>query len=228
MRFAALSGKTEDYLLPILESFLKDVHLQSVLCRQIPDDDVDFYGDATFAEHFDRYKEDAFKVCRMTMDENDEDLNPTEFFKAFTLGIIYQVIKRCSRNRTDKIRIMDYVLSVIDIDSSVDGNYIFKYMEDLQREDTSMLAAMMHIFTDIEDDNPAGWTILARGSGTYNLKTKQDIKVVQEAINFIIGIENDLAEKFPMSGFGQIASGYAKDVMEIINKDIDENVTIVE
>ena len=227
MRFAALSGKTEDYLLPILEKFLKDVHLQSALCRQLPDDEVDFYGDTAFVEHFSKYKEDAYKVCRMTMDEDDEDLNPRGFFSAFTLGIIYQVIKRCTRRREDKVKIIDDVLAQVDTDSTVDGAYIFKYMEDLQGEETSMLAAMMHIFTDLEDGNPAGWIMLTRASGTYNLKTGKDVKSVQEAINFIIGMENYLVGKYPMSGFGQIASDYAKKIMEIINRDIDENMTIV-
>ncbi len=228
MRFAALSGKTESYLLEILEKFLRDVHLQAELCRQIPEDDVDFYGDASFVEHFNRFKEDAYRVCRMTMDENDDTLNPTEFFKAFTLGIIYQVVRRCTRNRTDKIRIIDDVLAQVDIDGKVDGDYIFKYMEDFHGEETSMLAYMMHLFTDLEDRKPMGWIMLTRASGTYNLETKKNIRAVQEAMNFIIGMENYLTDKYPMSGFGQIASEYSKEVAEIINQDIDENVEIVD
>ncbi len=228
MRFAALSGNTEEYLLTILEEFIKNVHLQSDLCRQVPNDVVDFYGDAPFIDHFKRYKDDTYKACNLTMDEDDENLNPKDFFRSFTLGIIYQVISRSTRSRQDKIKIIDDVLSIVDIDAGVDGAYIFKYMEDLQGEETSMLAAMMHILTDIEDGNPAGWIILTRGSGTYNLQTKKDNNAVTEAVNFIIGMENYLADKYPMSGFGEIASKYSKRVIEIINKDIDENVTIVD
>lgn len=228
MRFSALNGEPEDRLLSVLEIFLVNVHAQAELCRGEPDDDIDFYGDSTFVEHFEKYKEDTFKVCRMTMDEDEENLNPRDFFQSFTLGIIYQVIKRCTRKREDKIKIIDDVLNQIDTGASVDGAYIFRYMEDLQGEQTSMLAAMMHILTDIEDGNPAGWIILTRGSGTYNLNTKEDIRAVQEAMNFIIGMENYLVDKYPMSGFGQIASDYSKEVVEIINRDIDENVNIVD
>jgi len=227
MRFAAMSGKTEDYLLAILEKFLLSVHLQADLCRQAPDEVIDFYGDAPFTDHFKTYKENTYKVCRMTMDENDEELNPLNFFTAFSMGIIYQVIRRCTRNRADKIKIMDDVLEKVDIDTEVDGAYIFKYMEDLHGEETSMLAAMAHIFTDIEEDNPVGWIILTRGLGTYNLRTHEEMNAVQDALNFIIGMENYLADKYPMSGFGLIASDYGKKVMEIINRDIDQNMTIV-
>ena len=48
------------------------------------------------------------------------------------------------------------------------------------------------------------------------------------AINFLIGMENYLERKYPMSGFGEIASDYARNVLRLINKDIDETVTIFE
>ena len=226
MRFAAMNGQMPDALLSILENFFKDVQVQSVLCRQVPDDEVDFYGDSPFVEHFNKFKEEAYKVCRHTMDEDDEDLNPTNVFQGVTLGGIYQVVSRSSRNRADKIRMTDDILSQIDTGSSVDGAYIFKYMEDLHGEETSMLAAMMHMFTDVE--KPMGWIILTRAGGTYNLDTKKKVQTLQEGFNFLIGMENYLSDKYPMSGFGTIASDYAKKVMEIVGNDIDENVTIVD
>lgn len=228
MRFSVLNGESEERLLDVLKAFLVNVHGQSELCREAPNDVIDFYGDITFVEHYEKYKKDTYKVCRMTMDENDEQLNPTEFFRAFTLGIIYQVIKRCTCNRQDKIKIFDDVLSLVYTEANIDGAYIFKYMEDFQGKETTMLAAMMHIFTDLEDGNPAGWLILSRCSGTYNLNTGEEIKAVQEAVNFIIGMENYLVDKYPMSGFGKIAADYSKAILEILNKDIDENVTIVD
>lgn len=228
MRFAAISGKAEAYLLEVLSVFYNDVHNQSAMCRLLPDDTIDLFGDAPFIEHFNRFKEDTFKVCRMTMDEDDEDLNPRDFFQGFSLGIIYQVVKRCTRNRADKIIIMDDILPQIETGSKVDGAYIFTYMEDYDLNNTSMLAAMMHVFTDLEGGNPSGWIMLTRFSGTYNLQTGKDIHAVEEAMNFIIGLENYLADKYPMSGFGDIASRYAGEVANIINLDIEKNVTIVE
>lgn len=141
--------------------------------------------------------------------------------------IIYQVVKRCTRNRADKIKIMDDILPQIETGSKVDGAYIFTYMEDYDLNNTSMLAAMMHVFTDLEGGNPSGWIMLTRFSGTYNLQTGKDIHAVEEAMNFIIGLENYLADKYPMSGFGDIASKYAAKIADIINLDIKKNVTIV-
>lgn len=229
MRFSAVSHGLSATILPVFETFVKSIHIQSELCRLEPNDIVDFYGDASFLEHFRKYKEDTYKVCNMCIDEPDEDFNPDMFFKAFTYGILYQVVRRCLRNRDDKIRIMDDVLAQIDMGySTVDGKYIFNYMETSPEEETTMLAYMMHTFTDIEDDKPMGWILIARFSGTYNLKTGESVYGVQEATNFIIGVENYLADKYPMSGFGDIATKYAKKVADIINKDIDENVTIVD
>jgi hypothetical protein len=228
MRFAAINGQMPDELLSILENFLKDVQTQAILCRQVPNDEVDFFGDAPFVEHFNKFKEDAYKVCNYTMDENDEDMNPTSLFQGVCLGGIYQVIKRCTRNRIDKIKMTDDVLSQIDVGTFVDGEYIFKYMEDLHDDDTTMLAWSMHIFTDLEDKNPVGWILLNRLGGTYNLETKKSVRTLQEGMNFLIGMENYLSDKYPMSGFGQIASDYAQDVLELVEKDMDENMTIVD
>lgn len=228
MRFAAISHKDMDYLMPLMKRFVEAVHIQADLCRAEPDDMVDFYGDQTFLEHFQKYKYSVFTVCNHTMDPKDEDLNPVEFFKAFTIGIIYQVIRKCTRSRSDKIMIMDDILNQCDVGAKVDGAYVFKYMEDLQGEDTSMLAAMAQIFTDPDVNDCVGWVMLTRGSGTYNLDTHKDINPVQDAINFIIGMENYLVDKYPMSGFGNIAPAYARLVMDIINMDIDMNVTIVD
>ncbi len=220
MRFAALSGKTEGYLLVILKQFLEDVHYQSGMCRLLPDDTIDIYGDNSFMDHFYIYKQETLKVCRMTMDENDEDLNPTLFFKAFTLGLVYQIIRRGTRNRKDKISIMDKILSMIDLDSSIDGNYIFKYMEDYHGEDTTMIAYMMHLYTDLEGDSPLGWNLLLRASGTYNLKTRKDVIAIEEAINFMIGLDNYLVDNYPMSGFGDIALNYAAKAMDYIGIEL--------
>ena len=229
MRFSAVSHGLSEAILPTFEAFIKSVHIQSELCRLEPNDIVDFYGDLPFVEHFSKAKEEIYKVCNMCMEEPDEDLNPDQFFRAFIYGILYQVIRRCSRNRDDKIQIMDDVLSKIDMGSAcVDGKYIFKYMEDLHGEETTMLAFMMHTFTDIEDNQPMGWILITRFSGTYNLETGQSVYAVQEATNFIIGVENYLADKYPLSGFGDIATKYARRVADIISKDIDENVTIVD
>lgn len=228
MRFSALSGEMSDNVLTILERFIKNVQAQVVLCRLMPKDEVDFYGDEPFIEHYNKYKIDTIKVCKVLMDEDDEDLNPKDFFEAFTLGIIYQVISRCKRNRDDKIKIINDVLSRIDLDTTVDGVYIFKEMEDRPKDHTSLLAAMMHIHTDVEDRNPVGWILIARACGKYHLQTNIYVKAVQEAINFIVGMENYLSDKYPMSGFGMIAMNYVKIVVDCINKDIDENVTIVD
>lgn len=227
MRFAALSGKAEDYVLKIMEKFLKDVHVQSVLCREIPNEPIDLYGDTSFVEHFNNFKKEAFKVCNYTMDENDEDLNPTNLIQAFSIGVIYQIVSRCSRSRADKVRMTDDILSQVKIGTSVDGNYIFKYMEDEPRNRTSLLAFHAHTFTDINQGEPMGWILLTRFSGTYELGTGENTFVIQEAANFVLGMENYLDKKYPMSGFGQIAVNYNRRVLEIINKDIDENVTIV-
>ncbi len=222
MRFAALSGKTEGYLLVILKQFIEDVHYQADACRALPDDTIDLYGDSSFLDHYEHYKDETLNVCRMTMDENDDDLNPTMFFKTFTLGLIYQVIKRCTRNRKDKIVMMDRVLSMIDIDSSIDGDYVFKYMEDYHGEETTMIAYMMHTFTDLEGGNPVGWNILLRGSGTYNLQTHKDVKAIEEAMNFIIGLENYLSDNYPMSGFGNIATEYASQAMDYMGIEMSK------
>lgn len=229
MHFAALSGKEEDYVLDLLSNFLEKVQIQSVKCRELPDDEIDIYGDEPFVEHFNNFKKDTYAVCNYAMDEDDEDLNPTALFQAFSVGIIYQIIRRCKRSRVDKIKMMDDILSQIDIGISLGGEEIFRDMEDVKSgEYTTMLSFYAHTFTDIVKEEPLGWILITRFSGTYNLDTKKEVFAIKEAINFLIGMENYLERKYPMSGFGEIASDYARNVLRLINKDIDENVTIFE
>ena len=227
MRFAALSGSAENYLLSIMERFLKNVHRQSVLCRQVPEDSVDYFGDAPFMEHFRRYKEETFKVCNLTMSKDEDGLNPDSFFRGFTLGGICQVVKRCNRRQSDKAKMIDDILSKIEMDDEEDGADLIGYMENYEGESGPVLGSLMHVFTDIEGGNPVGWILLARLCGTYGLKTGKNLNPVQEAINFLLGMENYLSDNYPMSGFGKIALKYTGAVMEFVNKDIDENVTIV-
>ena len=227
-RFSALNGEPETRLLVVMKKLFEAVDAQAVLCRQLPADSVDFFGDTSFVEHFNTYKENLYKVCRMTMEEDAENLTPDNFFKAFTLGNIYQVISRCTRNRADKVKMVDDVLAQIDIDTVADGAYIFKYMEDEPKDQTSMLAYMMYAFTDLEDSKAAGWNMICHGNSAYNEANHSDIFVIKDATNFLIGMENYLSDKYPMSGFGDIASKYAKKVSEIILKETGENVGLVD
>lgn len=228
MHFAALNGKEENYVLELLSDFLKKVQIQSVKCRDLPEDVIDVYGDEPFVEHFNKFKKDTYTVCNYAMDEDDEDFNPTTVFQAFSVGIIYQIIRRCKRSREDKIKMMDDILSQVDVGISSKGETIFKYMEDVKSgEYTTMLAFYAHTFTDIEKEEPLGWIMITRFSGTYNLDTKKEIFAIKEAVNFLIGMENYLERKYPMSGYGEIASNYTRTVIKLINKDIDDNVTIV-
>ena len=226
-RYAALSGKVGDYLFEIEKDFLIAVKTQAVMCRQLPDDEVDFYGDAPFVSHFEAFKEDTLRICRLTLDNKGESLSATDFFSAFSLGIVYQIINKCSRKVEDKIVIMDDVLSCIDIDQTVKTADIFKDMQNINPQGEANLAGIMDMFTSLDDGNPVGWILLSRLSGTYNLKTGNNPIAVKEAVNFLLGMENYLIDRFPMSGFGRIATDYTATVMKCINEDIEKNVTIV-
>ena len=229
MRFAALNNNTEKSIMTLLEQFIKDVHLQAYKCRELPNDSVDFYGDVSFIEHYNEYKNETFKICNYTMDDNDEFLNASQVFISFTAGIIYQVVSKCTRPRRDKEMIIDDIFSLCEFDYGIDGKYIFENMEDYDVENTSMTAAMAHMFTDLSGPNPAGgWIILSRAGGTYNLQTKEKVTALQEAVNFLLGLENYLVDKYPMSGFEKAASRYTTEALRIVKADMDENVTFVD
>ena len=227
MRFSALGRVTEEYLLTMLKQFAIDVETQSVKCCSLPNDEIDAYGDEAFTEHFKKFKQETYNICNHTLDADDPDLNPKLIFEAFSIGLIYQVISRSSRTRASKIAIMDDILSKCNVDSEVDGAYVFKYMEDYPLAETTGLASMAHMTTDLESGEPFGWLLLSHLGGTYNLDTKKEPLALKEACNFIIGMDNYLADKYPMSGFGDIAFKYARAAMEIVERDIDENMTIV-
>lgn len=226
MKFAAMNRKFDSsYLLRVLESFINAVHKQSVLCRDLPKDIVDFYGDASFTEHFDNFNKEMHTVLDFTIDEQTEEVNTESVIETFLVGVIYQLIKRCHANRDEKITMADDIISMLNYELSVDGKYIFKYMEDLHGEDTSLLAAMAHLYTDIDNNNPLGWIIVYRMSGSYNYQTHRPVHSLEEANNFMIGMDNYLNKKYPMRGYGKVAVEYLKKVGDYIQKDMDENVT---
>ena len=228
MKFAAMNKKFDSsYLLRILESFINAVHKQSVLCRDLPKDTVDLYGDSPFIEHFNNFISEIQVVLDFTIEEQTEEMNTKEVIKTFVVGVIYQLVSRCHADREDKIKMVDDILSKLNYDLSVDGKYIFKYMEDLHGEETSMLAAMAHFYTDIDNNNPLGWIIVYRMSGSYNYQTHKPVHSLEEANNFMIGMDNYLNKKYPMRGYGRIAVEYLKRVGDYIQKDMDENVTFM-
>ena len=184
--------------------------------------------DYTFTKHYKRFKDDAFKACHLTMDENDEVLNPRDFLDTFSLGILYHIIKFGSGSRQNKISIFDNMLSYLGLDVQVDGAFVFKYMEDIGGNETTGLASMMHLYTDVEDGKPMGWIVLTRACGTYNLQTGKENCAVQEAVFFMRDVDLYLNEQYPGLGYGCILSKYINKVLDIIDKDIADNVKIVE
>lgn|GEM_PF-5644970 len=218
MKFSVLGGVLESELVPILQMFYLRLKIQSIQCRNLPEDDLDLYGDKSYEEHFNEYKKEAYDVLNLTMDSDDEDLNPDLFFRYFTAGIIYQLISRCTRNVEDKVDITKEIFEQCGVPThNIRDLYKFP---NIPEDETTMFEWSAHVYTDPR--GPIGWQMLIRGAATYaEARSDKDkpLKVTRAAINFLIGLENYLADKYQMSGFGTMAPVYCSYVVDLAIRD---------
>ncbi len=228
MRFAALNRQPEERVVDILKTFIKNVQEQAERKPEITDNNIDFFGNVSFVEHYDQFKESAYKICRFTMEEDDPDFNPDIVIIAFSIGVVYQIISRCTGTDQQKEEMMGDVLSRIDVGIFVNGADMYREIGAAESDDATGIPMAVHMLTDLDDGKPMGWIILSRAGGTYNLKTREEADVLEKACSFVSGIENYLAERYPGCGFGNIASNYANRAVEIVLQDFDENVTVID
>ncbi|SFH57852.1 hypothetical protein SAMN04487830_102113 [Pseudobutyrivibrio sp. OR37] len=232
MKFSALSGQPESALVPILQLFYLRLRLQIENCRSLPDDKIDLYGDKTYKEHYQIYKQEMMDVLNLTMDEDDEDLNPRGFFKHFTAGIIYQLISRSTFNKEKKIEITQETFDDLEIISFYTANlYEYPNIPDGQM---TMFELNAHLYTDPRQ--PLGWEMLLRGASTFaekkGDKDKVD-KVSHAVVNFLTSLENHLVDKYKFTGLGSVAQIYTAYVLSLVVNEkvsmpfIDENNKIL-
>lgn len=62
------------------------------------------------------------------------------------------IIRRSIRNRPDKIKMTDDILSQIDTAYSMDGAFIFKHMDDFQGEENLTLTTILNEYNKKEKE----------------------------------------------------------------------------
>lgn len=226
MNFAIIGDAKANYAETILQEFMEAVGYQAVQCRSLPQDEIDIYGDVGYIEHYHSFENEYGKVVKLTKSV-EEGLPAFEIYPYFCMGVIYQVISKSTRNRTDKASCIDYIMKKCGMHFNYTGEQIVDSMERIAINEDNELGWWITNLVGTENSGLSFWQILATLSGKckdYNYETT----LIPKLCSFLIGMDGELAKQYPMSGFGNIAKPYLATKLEELNDLIDALDDVVE
>lgn len=219
MNFSMLGDTKSNYAETILQNFMEAVGYQVSQCRTLPKDKIDMYGDAGYVEHYHAFEKEYTKIVKLTKSD-EEGLPAFDIYPYFCMGVVYHVVNRSTQDRQDKASCIDYVMDACNMDFGYTGIQIIDSVEKIDVGQDDELGWWINNLTSTESEGVSFWQIMATLGGKckdYNYETN----LIPELCGFLIGMDGELAKKYPMSGFGDIAKPYLMEKLQDISDMID-------
>jgi len=210
MHFSILGNPRSSIALEICNNFISSVHKQIVECRKLPEEEIDYIGEVHFTEHYSRMKKIAHDLVFDSGDQDKIDIDT--LFCCFSIGIIYQLIKRTSRSMADQAEMLDKSMKISNINFDIDGYQIMQ--EIINGGD---LASTINGLVEIHPEFGGFWGIMLIASERAN-RQDDGINFTRECMGYLVGLESELAKDYSFSGFGSIAKEYMIDIIGKIAK----------
>ncbi|HZW48643.1 MAG TPA: hypothetical protein VFF80_00700 [Bacillota bacterium] len=204
MRFSVLGELSCGAATTICEDFLHAVKSQAEKCRTLPHFNLELLGEIAYSEHYQRMKNLIASITdKCTMDE--KDLCST--LDHFGVGLLYTFLEKCSCNSADRARLLDTVMKECHIEIGLDGYHAAKELGQ-----ASTLRKHTYDYVNQWGENEMNfWKLLiltARKTNRENMPTD----FLKECANFLNGLESDLCEEYPNSGFAFIGKTYMAEI----------------
>ena len=209
MRFAILGKPDSEVALPICEGFINAVHKQFVECRNLPEEDLDFIGEVSYIEHYQRMK----TISRILADKSgdSDELDVELMIVYFCIGNIYEVIKQSTRSVSGKAEMLDYIMRSLEIELDVDGYEIIQ-----QLQTGGSLKGLVSSLCELNPGERGGFWEAILIMGDKANQRDMSTNFFKECIGFLLGVESELSKKYHNSGFDESAWSYMSDVMNKI------------
>ena len=215
MRFAILGHKDSEVAFPIIEEFYKSVDFQMSNLQPIVEDEIDFIGPMPYVSHLLNMKRLFDELMYDSHPETDgmEPGSFQELFEYMLLNNISNLIMACSMNPTQKVEMIDEVLLNLPFDFSMNAT-TFLTMKNTNHEFRALIDNT--IITTKETLGKFWFFILIFGEKTA--RQEDCLKIAEEYISLMCGIEAGLAKLYPNAGFGRFAREQSLPIIEGMGK----------
>ncbi len=209
MRFSILGMPESEAALPICEEFINSVHMQIIECRNLPEKDLDFIGETTAAEHFDRMRNLSIDLVGRAGDQDELDIE--QLFILFSIGILYYVVDHTTRNVSDQANMLDFAMDLSGIQMDMSGYEIIKEMQA-----GSEFGSLINNLYTLNDEASMNFLKLLLIVSQKSQSGDEVFKFMKEATGYLSGIEAELAREYSFSGLGKIGLKYMMDAADEI------------
>ena len=202
LRFAVL-GKTDlNSALALCEGFLQMLAAQAVKAYELPESEIDYFGEASYLEHKQRAETLAYTAVREAGDQEEFDMEA--MLSVFFSGLLYDLIDRAKGGILEKQEMLQFAMEKSRAEAPFVGEDFYVEMKRGNERYANVRGIMDQFLTLL--------SVVCIRSGHAD----RAVQFTQESFNFLIGIEKELETAYPGRGFGRIASPLMSEKMDVV------------
>lgn len=202
LRFAVLGKADLDSALALCEGFLQILAAQAVKAYDLPESEIDYFGEASYIVHKQRAENLALSAVRAAGDEGKLDMEST--LSVFFLGLLYDLIDRAKGTVSEKEEMMQFAMQSGQVTVPFAVDHFFAQMKCGASEYDGVRTIKEQFLSLLS-------IVCGRADCPDNV-----VEFAQESTNFLIGIEKKLAAVYPRQGFGRIASPLMSEKIDVV------------
>jgi len=199
--FAVLGNLQSEIGVSICEDFVNAVYKQIILCRNLPESEVDWFGEIHYLEHKKRMENLAIVLFAEAGEQDEIDIR--EKLDYFFVTILYDLVNASTMTIPDKARILDELLHKCSIKLGFSGQEVFRQMEDR--------TVFYDFICSLRDTL---FVLILYWSATTESKSGV-VEFGLECFGFLGGVERELVKANPSRGFGQFSRQYVIDRLSV-------------
>lgn len=182
---------------------------------------MDFQESFLYDVYFRKMREDYDRLVDRA-DANEEGVDAEQNYNFFCMGNLYQLVSKATRAEDSQADMLNEIMNSCEMNFGYSGEEIVKSMtvSGATREENE-LGYWIHRMTDLNGEQTNFWQMLIllalKCDGLDDVNT-----ILEDCMNFMVGVDRTFAMKYPMCEFGNIARPYMMRCVEQINQDVQK------
>lgn len=206
VEFSALSEMSNHEAFQISRQFGEGLKIQASECRKLPTKDIDFIGEEHYLEHKKKMNNIAMSLLYSAGQQDELQLD--EILPNYYVAILKEVIDRSTRNQADKAMILDEAINICNINIDFSGYDIYLHFN--KKDELYDFLSVL----------PTSMITIMFGLGSDSHREDDAMTFFKEMYGFLVGVEQELNNKYPFSGFEGIAKKYFDETLKRMEKVI--------
>ena len=192
MKFAILGRVEAREVEGICSSFAKGIETQFMLCVNMPENEIDYFGEAGLDEHAARI---ANMIVELAEDDEEFEKIGLGYFGTHLLALVWEMIRQVKGTSEEKLQMILY--------AAENTRFITMYPESDLVQLIEGYGGLKGLLENILD----GFIVITGGRSAMMGKDELCFEILKEETSFLFGVEKLLRKKYPYRGFGDLASG---------------------